>query len=151
MLVRWAARPAQPMNSWREINRVIDETFGLVNGSGTPDGWFDRAWAPAVDVTEEEKAFHISLEIPGVKPEDVKIHLDGNRLIVSGEKRQEVEERTDRLHRFERRFGSFSRTFTLPETVNAEAIEARAQNGVLTLVLPKTPKAQPKTIPVSAT
>lgn len=146
MLVRWAARPAQPMNSWREINRVIDETFGLGQG----DGWFDRAWAPAVDVTEDQKAYLIALELPGVKPEDVKIHLDGNRLIVSGEKKQEAEERTDRLHRFERRFGTFSRTFTLPETVNTEAIEARAQNGVLTLTLPKSEKAQPRTIPVSA-
>ena len=146
MLVRWAARPAQPMNSWREINRVIDETFGLGQG----DGWFDRAWAPAVDVTEDQKAYLIALELPGVKPDDVKIHLDGNRLIVSGEKKQEAEERTDRLHRFERRFGIFSRTFTLPETVNTEAIEARAQNGVLTLTLPKSEKAQPRTIPVSA-
>ncbi|MBL8985316.1 MAG: Hsp20/alpha crystallin family protein [Gemmatimonadales bacterium] len=146
MLVRWAARPAQPMNSWREINRVIDETFGLGQG----DGWFDRAWAPAVDVTEDQKAYLIALELPGVKPDDVKIHLDGNRLIVSGEKKQEAEERTDRLHRFERRFGTFSRTFTLPETVNTEAIEARAQNGVLTLTLPKSEKAQPRTIPVSA-
>lgn len=146
MLVRWAARPAQPMNSWREINRVIDETFGLGQG----DGWFDRAWAPAVDVTEDQKAYLIALELPGVKPDDVKIHLDGNRLIVSGEKKQEAEERTDRLHRFERRFGTFSRTFTLPETVNTEAIGARAQNGVLTLTLPKSEKAQPRTIPVSA-
>lgn len=147
MLVRWAARPAQPVNSWREINRVIDETFGLGNGA---DGWFDRAWAPAVDVTEDQKAYVIALEVPGVKPEEVKIHLDGNRLIVSGEKKQEVEERTDRLHRFERRFGSFSRTFTLPDTVNTEAIEARTQHGVLTLTLPKSEKAQPRTIPVSA-
>ncbi len=147
MSVRWAARPAQPVNSWREINRVIDETFGLGNGA---DGWFDRAWAPAVDVTEDQKAYVIALEVPGVKPEEVKIHLDGNRLIVSGEKKQEVEERTDRLHRFERRFGSFSRTFTLPDTVNTEAIEARTQHGVLTLTLPKSEKAQPRTIPVNA-
>lgn len=146
MLVRWAARPTQAPTSWRQINRVLDETLGLVNG----DGWFDRAWAPAVDVTEDSKSYRVVLEVPGVKPEDVKIDLDGNRLIVSGEKRHEGEEQTDRMHRFERRFGNFSRTFTLPDTVNADAIEARAQNGVLTLVLPKVEKAQPRSIPVNA-
>ena len=144
MLVRWAARPTHASNSWRELNRALDQTFGLNN-----DGWFDRAWAPAVDVSEDQKSFLISLEVPGVKAEDVKIQLDGNRLIVSGEKRQETEDRTDRVHRYERRYGSFSRTFTLPETVNVDAIEAKAQNGVLTLTLPKSEKAQPRTIPVA--
>jgi HSP20 family protein len=144
MLVRWAGRPAQAGNSWREINRVLDQTFGLGNG----DGWFDRAWTPAVDVKEDAKSFAIALEIPGVKPGDIKISLDGNRLIVQGEKRQEEEENADRLHHFERRYGTFSRTFTLPESVNTEAIEARAQDGVLTLVIPKLEKAQPRTIPV---
>lgn len=147
MLVRWAARPTEtPATSWRQLNRVLDETFGL---APTGDGWFDRAWAPAVDVMEDAKSYQVVLEIPGVKPEEVKIDLDGNRLIVSGEKRHESEERTDRMHRFERRFGSFSRTFTLPDTVNADAIEARTQNGVLTLVLPKVEKARPRSIPVN--
>lgn len=144
MLVRWAARPAQANHSWREINRVLDQTFGLANG----DGWFDRAWAPAADVTEDAKRFVISLEIPGVRADEVKIQLDDNRLIVSGEKKHETDERTDRLHRFERQFGSFSRTFTLPDTVDTDAIEARAQNGVLTLTVPKVEKAQPRSIPV---
>ncbi|MGE0439948.1 MAG: Hsp20/alpha crystallin family protein [Gemmatimonadales bacterium] len=144
MLVRWT-RPAPAGNQWREINRVLDETFGL--GGGT-DGWFDRAWTPAVDVTEDAKSYQIALEIPGVRPADVKISLDGNRLIVQGDKKHEAEERNDRLHRFERRYGSFSRTFTLPDTVNGEAIEARAQDGVLVLVVPKTEKAQPRSIPV---
>lgn len=146
MLVRWAARPTQTPAAWRQINRVLDETFGAVDG----DGWFDRSWAPAVDVSEDPRSYQIVLEIPGVKPEEVKIDLDGNRLIVSGTKKQETEDPADRIHRFERRYGSFSRTFTLPDTVNADAIEARTQHGVLTLILPKAEKAQPRSIPVNA-
>ena len=109
----------------------------------------DEVTPPAVDVTEDEKAFFVALEVPGVRPNEVKISLDGNRLIVQGEKKAEDDEQTDRMHRFERRYGSFSRTFTLPETVNTEAIEARAQDGVLTLTLPKFEKVAPRSIPVA--
>lgn len=145
MLVRWAARPTQAANSWREINRVLDQTFGLAN-----DGWFDQSWTPAVDVSEAEKSFVIALEIPGVKADEVKVSLDGNRLVIAGEKKQETGEQSDRTHRFGRRFGSFSRTFTLPETVHAEGITAKAQDGVLTVTVPKAEKVQPRAIPVAS-
>jgi len=139
MLVRWNARPAY-------FNRLWDDAFG---GHGV-DGWFDRGWTPAVDVSEDPKAFSVAMELPGVKAEDVKIEIDGNRLTVKGEKKAETEEKSDRVYRFERRFGAFERVFTLPETVNAEAIEAKVAAGVLTLTLPKTEKALPRSIAVKA-
>jgi HSP20 family protein len=110
----------------------------------------ERTWSPAVDVVEDAKAFRLAFEIPGVNAEDVKIHLDHQQLTVSGEKKQEIEDNNDRFYRFERRFGSFTRTFTLPDTVNPDAIEARVQNGVLSLTLPKVEKAQPRAIPVKS-
>ena len=140
MLVRWNARPAQ-------INRLLDDAFAVANGV---DGWFDRPWTPAVDVAEDPKSYSVAIELPGVKAEDLKIEVDGNRLTVKGEKRVETEEKSDRVHRFERRFGSFERVFTLPDTVNTSGIGAKVADGVLTLTLPKTEKAQPRSIAVTA-
>jgi len=149
MLIRWTDRPTQRMpHGWREINRLLDETFGLpaaANGSEPI-----RGWAPAVDVSEDSKAYTLAIDLPGVRPEDVKIELDGKRLTVSGEKKLERDEKSDRLYRFERRFGSFQRVFTLPETVATDSIEARVEHGVLTLVLPKVEKAQPRSISIKA-
>lgn len=138
MLVRWSARPAQ-------INRLLDDAFAAANGV---DGWFDRPWTPAVDVAEDPKAYSVAIELPGVRAEDLKIEVDGNRLTVKGEKKLETEDKTDRVHRFERRFGSFERVFTLPDTVNPAGIEAKVADGVLTLTLPKTEKAQPRAIAI---
>lgn len=140
MSVRWSARPAR-------INRLLDDAFAVANGV---DGWFDRPWTPAVDVAEDSKAYSVAIELPGVRAEDLKIEVDGSRLTVKGEKKLETEDKTDQVHRFERRFGSFERVFNLPETVNSTAIEAKVADGVLTLTLPKTEKAQPRAIPVTS-
>ncbi len=142
MLVRWMERPTESRRAWREVNRLFDETFGLTNGNGLQNG---NDWFPAVDVAEDAEAHRITLELPGVKATDVKVELDGNRLTVSGNKKVEVDTAT----RSERRYGSFSRVFTLPETVNGEAIEARSEDGVLTITLPKVEKAKPRQIAVA--
>lgn len=145
MLVRWTnAEPTQRMvDGWNRLNRLFDDTFGLASEVGT------RAWVPAVDVAEDQKSYTLALELPGVKAEDVSIELvDGNRLSVRGEKKQQLEEKTDRVHRFERSFGSFQRVFVLPDTVDGERIEARSENGVLTITVPKTERAKPREIPI---
>ena len=144
MLVRWSARPANVIDAWRGIDRLFDETFGLKNGTGI----FSDTWVPMVDVAEDDKAYEITVEVPGVAPEDLKINVEGKTLTVSGEKKQETRKEDGRVHRFERRYGSFTRTFTLPETVDGDAIEAKTRNGVLTLMLPKIEKAKPRAIPV---
>lgn len=143
MLVRWMERPAESRRAWREVNRLFDETFGLANGNGAQNG---NGWFPAVDVTEDAQAYRVALELPGVKASDVKVEVDGNRLTVSGDKKVEVDTPT----RSERRYGSFSRVFTLPETVDTNGIDARSQDGVLTITLPKVEKAKPRQIAVTA-
>lgn len=139
MLVRWSTRP--------ELNRLVNDTFGL---APAVDGWFNQSFAPAVDVSEDAKAFRLAIELPGVKVEDLKIEADGNLLSVSGEKKHEGEDKFGQVHRFERRYGSFRRSFVLPETVDTAGIAATVSNGVLTITLPKVEKALHRTIPVHA-
>ncbi len=105
---------------------------------------------PPVDVLEEAEVIRIVAEVPGVKPEDVKISVEGNVLTIQGTKEQVAEEQTERVHRYERTYGAFERTFTLPATVDAERITASYDKGVLTVTLPKAEKAKPRQIQVEA-
>jgi HSP20 family protein len=104
-------------------------------------------WAPSVEIFEEEKFFSVSLDVPGMKPAEIDIEIKDNRLFVSGERKTNVDQ--EKVLRSERRYGKFSRIFTLPQDVNTEAIEARFEEGVLTVVLPKVAKAQPKKITIT--
>lgn len=103
---------------------------------------------PAVDVKETETSFELAFTLPGLEKEEVKIELKESRLTVSGERKKEKEESNTRYHRVENHYGSFSRSFMLPENVNADAIEAGFKNGILTLTLPKTEQVGPKTISI---
>ena len=128
------------------INRMLNDAL-----SGTDWPYRDSAtaaWVPPVDVLEETDAIRIMAELPGVRPEDVKISVEGNVLTVHGTKQQVAEERTERVHRYERTYGAFERTFTLPATVDAEHIKAAYENGVLSITLPKVERAKPRQIPV---
>ena len=104
-------------------------------------------WSPAVDIVEEEKFFAVSMDVPGLKKEDIDLEVKENRLFVSGERKTIVEQ--EKVLRSERRYGKFSRIFTLPQDVNTDAIEARFEDGVLTVVLPKVEKVRPKKINIS--
>ncbi len=117
---------------------MVDRTH-----SGSP-------WSPAFDIAEDAKSFAIALEVPGVKAEEIKIEVDGNHLTISGEKKTETDRVTDRVLRFERRFGSFSRAFVLPDTVDSSGIQAVAKDGVLRVSLPKVARPEPRVIPVAA-
>jgi HSP20 family protein len=133
---------------------ALEQTFNrLFNEALTGMDWQARdsaaaSWVPPVDVFEAADEIRILAEVPGVKPEDVKISVEGNVLTVQGTKHQVVEETTDRVHRYERTYGSFERTFTLPATVDSTKIKAGYENGVLTLSLPKAEKAKPRQIQV---
>lgn len=109
------------------------------------------AWTPAVDVLEQDDAIRIMAELPGVNPSDVKITVADNVLTIQGSKQQLAEERTERVHRYERTYGTFERTFTLPATVDASRITAAYENGVLTVTLPKMEQAKPRQIQVDVT
>jgi len=94
------------------------------------------------------RTLRIVAEIPGVKPQDVTITVEDNVLTIKGTKEQVAEEKAEKVHRYERTYGAFERTFTLPGTVNAEAIKATYEHGLLTLVLPKLEKAKARQITV---
>lgn len=135
------------MQSLQRLNTMLEDAFGAWPFQ-QENGALTAAWAPAVDVFEDKDVVKIVAEVPGVRPEDVRIQLENNLLTIRGEKRQQAEETTERVHRYERSYGSFERTFGLPTTVDADRIEASCADGLLTVVLPKVEKARPRQIEV---
>ncbi|HHP7234749.1 MAG TPA: Hsp20/alpha crystallin family protein [Desulfobacterales bacterium] len=105
-------------------------------------------WTPRVDIVETDKEFAIKAEIPGIKKEDVKVTVDNGILSIRGERQQEKEEKNKKFHRIERFYGSFTRSFTLPDNVDETHIEANFKDGMLTLSIPKTEESKPKAIEV---
>jgi len=108
------------------------------------------AFVPPVDIYEDEHKIVLKLEVPGLKQEDLDIQLENNTLTVRGERKFEKEEKEENFHRIERRYGSFYRAFTVPNTVNTENVKASYDNGVLRVELEKRPEAKPKQIKVQA-
>ncbi len=108
-------------------------------------------WSPLVDITEDEKEFLLKAELPGVKREEVKVTVEDGVLTLTGERRFEQEEKEKRYHRIERAYGSFMRSFTLPEGTPADKVAAEFKDGVLLVHLPKalTPKASPMEVKVA--
>jgi len=132
----------------QRLNRMLDEAFAVwpqANASAVTSAWF-----PPTDVCEDKNGLEITMELPGVRAEDVKLSLENNVLTVRGEKRQDSEERTDRVHRFERSYGMFERSFALPSTVDPDKVDARYENGVLVINIPKAERARPREIPVNS-
>jgi HSP20 family protein len=143
---RRASEPATDLYSnLNRLNRMMDEALGGFNGDTLAS-----AWMPAVDVVEDQEHLKIVVELPGVRPEDVKLSLENQVLTIRGEKRQVFEENKERWHRYERSYGSFERSFTLPSTVDPEQIQAGVEHGVLTVTLPKVERARPREIPIKA-
>ncbi|MFZ5875659.1 MAG: Hsp20/alpha crystallin family protein [Nitrospirota bacterium] len=108
-------------------------------------------WAPLVDVIEHEKEYVIKAELPEIKREDVKVTVQDDVLTISGERTREKEEKGKKFHRIERAYGSFSRSFTLPEDADPAKVNAEFKNGVLVVHLNKSEKAKPKTVEVTVT
>jgi len=107
-------------------------------------------FVPAVDVYEDEHNLVLKMEIPGINEEDLKVSMENNMLTVTGERKFEKEEKEENFHRIERRFGSFTRTFRLPTTVDPEKVEALYDKGILKLTLAKRAEAKPKEIKIGA-
>ena len=106
------------------------------------------AWLPLVDIFEEPDAIRLAAEIPGVNPEDVKISVESNLLTIKGTKEQVAEEKAEKVHRYERTYGAFERTFRLSASIDANKIKATYNLGVLTITLPKAETARPHLIEV---
>ena len=105
-------------------------------------------WAPVANITETDKEYLIKAELPEVKKEDVKVSVDNGILRIEGERKQEKEEKGKKFHRIERSYGSFLRTFTLPDNVDATKVRADFKDGLLNVRLPKTEQAKPKAIEI---
>jgi HSP20 family protein len=100
---------------------------------------------PAVDISEDEKAYKITAELPGLEAKDIAVSVSGDSLVLTGEKQQEKEEKDKNYHMIERAYGSFQRGFMLPQGINRDGITAELSKGVLTITLPKTAEAQQPT------
>ena len=143
-------RTRSPLADLQGLNRLVDEAFRNWSGLATTDETpLVGNWLPPVDILEDKDNVRIMAELPGVKPEDVKISMENNVLTIRGEKRLERREGSeDRAHRFERAYGMFERSFTVPASVDAEHIEAKYEQGVLTVHLPKVERAKPRQISI---
>ena len=128
------------------INRLLNDAFVGLDWQYRDSA--GASWVPPVDIFEDTEAIRIMAELPGVRPADVKISLEGNVLTIHGQKQQVAEERIERVHRYERTYGVFERTFSLPASVEANKIKAQYDVGVLTITLPKVERARPRQIQV---
>ena len=145
-LVRW--EPFRDLVSLREaMDRLFEESFVRPQ-----TGWLapTEVGALAVDVYETDDAVVVKSAIPGVKPEDIDITVTGDTLTIKGETKFEEEVKEENYVRREMRYGSFSRTLTVPASVVADEAEAEFENGVLTLTLPKVEEVKPKAIQIKA-
>lgn len=141
-LLKW-----NPLNEINEMQTRLSTLFGRPTGNGDrtlslPD------WSPLVDVTEDDTEFLIKAELPEVRKEDVKVRVEDGMLRISGERRFEKEEKGRKYHRVERAYGSFERSFSLPESCKPDEMTAEYRDGMLTLHVPKTKEAIPKSIEV---
>jgi HSP20 family protein len=127
------------------MNRLFRDSFA----EGREESLSDTAFAPLVDVYEDEHNITLKIEVPGMEEKDIDVHLENNTLTVHGERKFEEEEKEENYRRVERQYGSFSRTFTLPNTVDAEKVSANYDKGILKIKLAKKAEAKPKQIKVS--
>ncbi len=143
-LVRW--NPVRDLLGLQEeMNMLFDNFFGLARRG--EDISMIR-WTPRVDIVEENGGYELHADLPGLKKEDIKIEIQDNVLTIRGERKLEEEKKDKNFRLTERYYGQFIRSFTLPENVNKDKIEAEFKDGVLTLQIPKLEKAKPKEIEV---
>lgn len=144
-IVRW--EPFREVFSTQDrFNRLFNQTLSQMFGE--EDGKLG-AWSPAVDVFETDQNLVVKAELPGIDPKDVEIRVENNTLFLKGQRKFENEVKEENYHRIERSYGSFTRTFALPGSVDAEKVSAEYKSGVLTLTLPKRKEAMPKTIKIN--
>ncbi|MFZ1008660.1 MAG: Hsp20/alpha crystallin family protein [Candidatus Sulfotelmatobacter sp.] len=128
------------------INRVFRETY---SPEGRDETLTTSSFTPAVDVYEDEHSVTLKIEVPGIEEKDIDVRIENNTLTVHGERKIEKEEKEENYRRVERQYGSFTRTFNLPTTVDSEKVSANYDKGVLKIALPKKAEAKPKQIKVN--
>jgi HSP20 family protein len=146
-LVRW-----DPFGEIDRMDRTLDRMVRrALSGWSRPVLEGEKVeWLPAANISETDKEYLIRAELPAVKKEDVKVTVDGGMITIAGERKQQKEDKGEKYHRIESSYGSFVRSFTLPDDVNTDAIRCEDKDGVLTVHLPKSEisKSKPKQITV---
>lgn len=127
-----------------EVNRLFDSTFKGNSSSSTL-----TAWAPAVDIYETENELVVKADLPDISEKDIDVRVENNMLTIRGERKFDQTVKEDNFLRVERAYGAFSRSFSLPNTVNTEGIQATYKNGVLQVELPKRAESKPKQVKVN--
>jgi HSP20 family protein len=128
------------------MNRLFRDSYGT---EGRQEDLTTTTFAPAVDVYEDEHNITLKIEVPGIDEKDIDVRIENHTLTVHGERKFEKEEKEENFRRVERQYGSFTRTFTLPQTVDTENVSATYDKGVLKITLPKKAEAKPKQIKVN--
>jgi HSP20 family protein len=150
-LARW-----QPMHEFtslqRQMNRMFDNFFGGTTSlMPSEENLSDWEFGPLVDIYEDDQKLTFKVEVPGIDQKDIKVEIENNVLTVHGERKLEKDIKEENFRRMERHYGAFSRSFTLPNTVDPEKIEANYTHGVLAIEIPKRAGAKPKQIKVNLT
>ena len=145
VLTRW--EPFREFATLQDrMNRLFRDSY---NDAGQDESLTTSRFAPAVDVYEDEQQVTLKIEVPGIDEKDIDVRVENNTLTVQGERKIEKEEKEENYRRVERQYGSFTRTFTLPQTVDSEKVSASYEKGVLKITLPKKAEAKPKQIKVN--
>ena len=146
-IVRW-----EPFRDLVTAQRDFDRLFrGAFSAQPGETELSTRSWAPPVDIYETEDAIVLKAELPGVDPKDVEVRVEDNTLYLKGERKFEKEVKEQNYHRVERSYGSFARSFSLPNSISTDQVKAEFKDGLLTLTMPKREEAKPKTIKIDVT
>lgn len=143
-LTRW-----DPFRELEDMSTRLNRLFGRSDLARSGQELLSQAdWSPAVDISETPEEYQIKAELPDVKKEDMKVSVEHGVLRISGERKQEKEEKGKKYHRIERTYGSFMRSFQLPDAVDTSKVTAEFKDGMLHVRVPKTEKAQPRQVDV---
>lgn len=145
-LIKW-----NPFSELEDISNRLNRIFGRsVTSTGAGHEMMKVAdWTPSVDISETDKAYLIKAEIPEVKKEDVKVTVDNGMLTIQGERKMEKEEKGKKFHRIERSYGSFVRSFRLPDGVDETKAKAEFKDGMINVTLPKSGKSKTKALEIA--
>ena len=142
-IVKW-----NPFRELEDIQHRLNRMFTEATPRVNDEPFFVTDWAPAVDIKETEQAFNVTVDLPDVKKEDIKVEMHNGTLTIEGERKQEKEEKGDKFHRIERQYGSFVRRFMMPAEVDEAKVNAEFKEGVLHVTLPKAVAAVVKPVEV---
>ncbi|MGB7297284.1 MAG: Hsp20/alpha crystallin family protein [Candidatus Aminicenantales bacterium] len=147
-IIRWD--PFRDLVTLRDrMNRLFEDAVSTARSE--EKDMISSSWAPAVDIYEDEKQLVLTAEIPGINEKDVEIKIEDNTLSIHGERKLEKETREENYHRIERAYGAFYRSFTLPNHIDQDKIQAEHENGVLKITMPKKPELQPRKVKILKT